>query len=61
MAELVLADQQENSHQLCVDAGCSLEDLLGAVDNWDGWREREIEIERERGESAAAAWFYDEK
>ena len=26
-------------HQLCADTGCSLEDLLGAVDDRDGWRE----------------------
>ena len=26
--------------QLCTDTGCSLEDLLGVMDNRDGWRER---------------------
>ena len=26
--------------QLCVDTGCSLEDLPGAMDDRDGWRER---------------------
>ena len=26
--------------QLCADTGCSLEDLLGAMDNRDGWWER---------------------
>ena len=25
--------------QLCADTGCSLEDLPGAIDNWDGWWE----------------------
>ena len=25
--------------QLCVDIGCSLEDLLGAMDDWDRWQE----------------------
>ena len=28
-------------HQLCAGTGCSLEDLLGAMDNRDGWLERE--------------------
>ena len=28
-------------HQLCVDTGCNLEDLLGAMDDRDGWMERE--------------------
>ena len=28
-------------HQLSADAGCSLEDLLGAIDDWDGLREKE--------------------
>ena len=28
-------------HQLCADRGCSLEDLPGAMDNRDRWRERE--------------------
>ena len=30
--------------QLCADSGCSLEDLLGAMDDKDGWRERVREI-----------------
>ena len=30
--------------QLCTDAGYSLEDLLGAMDDRDGWRERVREI-----------------
>ena len=33
----VLLDHQE--HQLCADTGCSLEDLLGAMDD-RGWIER---------------------
>ena len=32
------------SHQLCVDTGCSLEDLLGAMDDRDWWGERVREI-----------------
>ncbi len=32
-------------HQLCADTGCSLEDLPGAMDDRDRWRERE----RKRG------------
>ena len=35
-------------HQLCADTGCSLEDLLGAMDDRDRWRERERERERVR-------------
>ena len=30
--------------QLCADTGCSLEDLLGVMDDRDGWRERVKEI-----------------
>ena len=30
--------------QLCADTGCSLEDLLGVMDNRDGWWERVREI-----------------
>ena len=30
--------------QLCGDTGCSLEDLPGATDDWDGWQERVKEI-----------------
>ena len=37
----VLADQQKiYIHQLCADTGCSLEDLLGVIDDRDGWQER---------------------
>ena len=25
-------------HQLSGDIGCNLEDLPGAMDDWDGWR-----------------------
>ena len=32
----VLADQ------FCADTGCNLEDLLGAIDGWDGWADREL-------------------
>ena len=28
-------------HQLCTNTGCNLEDLQGAVDDRDGWHERE--------------------
>ena len=30
--------------QLCADTGCSLEDLLGVMDDRDGWRDRVREI-----------------
>ena len=33
-----------NQQQLCVDTGCSLEDLPGAMDVKDGWQERVREI-----------------
>ena len=38
-----------------MDTGCSLENLPGAVNNWDEWRERE----RELGKSKLAAQFDD--
>ena len=41
--------------QLCSDTDCSLEDLLGAMYNWEEWRERERERERESGKSVLAA------
>ena len=28
-------------HQLCMDTGCSVENLSRAMDDWDGWRESE--------------------
>ena len=28
--------------QLCADTRCSLEDLPGMIDDWDGWQEREL-------------------
>ena len=31
-------------HQLCADTGCSLKDLLGAMEDRDEWRERVREI-----------------
>ena len=30
--------------QLCVDTGCSPEDLPEAMDDWEGWRERVRDI-----------------
>ena len=42
----VLADQQK--YQLWANTGYCLEDLPGALDGKDGWRERERERERER-------------
>ena len=45
----VLADQQDPYlHQPYADTGCSLDNLAGATDDRDGWRERERERERER-------------
>ena len=35
-------------HQLCTDTGYSLEDLSVAMNDKDGWRERERERRRER-------------
>ena len=34
----------KNLHQLCMDTGCSLEDLLGAIEDRDGWSKRVREI-----------------
>ena len=41
--------------QLCVDTGYSLEDLPGAMDDRDGWRERVREILPVARHDAAAA------
>ena len=41
--------------QLSIDTGCSLEDLPGAMNNRDGWRERE----RESRESVLTVWDDD--
>ena len=38
----VLADQQEFISISSVRTGCSLEDLLGAMDDRDGWREERV-------------------
>ena len=40
--------------QFYADTGCSLEDLLGAMDDWDRWRERLREI---RAGSATSWWW----
>ena len=34
----VLANQQRNIHQLCVDTGCQLEDLPRDMDNKEEWQ-----------------------
>ena len=39
--------------QLCADSGCSLEDLQGAMDDRDGWRER---VRKIRASSATWGW-----
>ena len=44
----VLADQQELTYNSSMRTLCSLEDLMGAMDDRDEWRERERE--REEGE-----------
>ena len=36
--------------QLCADRGCSLEDIPGSMDDWDGWRESVSEI--------CASWWW---
>ena len=42
-------------HQLNANTGCCLEELLGAMDASDRWRERERERERERVREIHAA------
>ena len=37
-------DEQRQDDQLCADTGCSLEDLPGAMNAREGWRERVREI-----------------
>ena len=44
--------------QLCADTGTSFENLPGAMDDRDGWRERERE--RESGKSMLSARFDDD-
>ena len=39
-------------HQVCVDTGCSLKDLLNTIDDRDEQREREREREREKSEKS---------
>ena len=39
--------------RLCADTGCSLEDLLGAMDDRDGWRERVRDIRAD-----GVTWWY---
>ena len=41
--------------QLCTDIGCSMEDLLGAVDERDEWRERVREI---RANNTTRWWWW---
>ena len=41
--------------QLCVDTGCSLEDLPGAMDDREGWRERVRDI---RAAGHATPWWW---
>ena len=41
--------------QLCADTGCRLEDLLGSMDDRDGWRERAREI---RASSVTWWWWW---
>ena len=41
--------------QLCADTGCSLENLSCAIDDWDRWRERVMEI---RASSATWWWWW---
>ena len=40
---------------ICADAGCSFEDLPGAMNDRDGWRERVREI---RADGATWWWWY---
>ena len=39
--------------QLCADTGCSLDDLLEAMDDREGWRERVRDIRAE----SATRWY----
>ena len=39
--------------QLCANTGCSLEDLLGAMNNIDGWQERVREIH-----ASSTTWWW---
>ena len=39
MDEQLYTTARNYIQQLCADTGCSLEDLPGAIDDRDGWRE----------------------
>ena len=56
MDEKALITQQEQ--QLSADRGCALENMLRAMDDRDGWGERERE--RESGKSVLAARLKDD-
>ena len=54
----VLVDQQKLAcRQLCADTGCSLEDLPGAMDHRDGWRERE-RVRKIRANGVTWWWWW---
>ena len=44
-------------HQLCAHTGCGLENLPGAMDDRDGWWERERERVREVHASSITRWW----
>ena len=48
----------KNLHHLCGNTRCSLEDLRGAMNDRDGWRERERK--KESGKSVLSARLNDE-
>ena len=39
-----LAKSEELTYNNCVDTRCSLEDLPGAMDDWDKWKNKVREI-----------------
>ena len=47
-----------NIQQLCADTGCSLEDLLEAMDDREGWQERVKEICAGGGSGGGTTWWW---
>ena len=56
MAKQRQGDQLEHTYLcICVDTGCSPEDLLEAMDDWEGWRERVRDI---HADGATWGWWW---
>ena len=50
----VLVEPQEYTNNISAQTGCSLKDMLGVMDDCDGWTERVWEI---HASSASWSWW----